>query len=300
MSSGKPSRRLTNPARRAALAAFTLIEVLAVVAIIALLLAVLLPSLKRARDQARTVACASNLRITAQAMYFYTQSNSGYFPNSGAWAEAAHGYILRFSRGETDTTIVYGDRPVQDIEVFQCPADVIKAESAEGCASYRGEWESYVYRISYLFNPFLPFRSEPVTMGGQRVYIITPATQYEAGTYYDACENRYKQRYRLKKTDHVKRPADIVMFTDAGDDDNCGHDPLEALRWDFDDAIDINFATDPPVLEVHHVTGNNFAYVDQHVEFKSILRRTGPHETLGVPLFPYRWVPEAQSTTFIP
>src|SRR5262245_38502445 len=61
-------------------AGFTLIEVLVVVAIIALLISVLLPSLRNAREQARAVACAANMRLCSQAIILYAQSNKDFFP----------------------------------------------------------------------------------------------------------------------------------------------------------------------------------------------------------------------------
>ena len=51
--------------------AFTLIELLVVIAIIALLMAILMPGLQKAREQARKVACQSNLGQLAKALELY-------------------------------------------------------------------------------------------------------------------------------------------------------------------------------------------------------------------------------------
>jgi len=59
---------------------FTLVELLVVISIIALLISILLPSLQSARESARSVACASNLRQLGQGNHMYADDWDGYFP----------------------------------------------------------------------------------------------------------------------------------------------------------------------------------------------------------------------------
>lgn len=59
-------------------AGFTLIELLVVISIIALLIAILLPSLEKARNAARTMGCLANKRQISLAIGMYQTTSNGY------------------------------------------------------------------------------------------------------------------------------------------------------------------------------------------------------------------------------
>lgn len=69
---------------------FTLIELLVVIAIIALLMGILMPSLTRAREQARRESCQSRVRQHVLALNIYAQDNDTKLPlpeTTGYWLQ---------------------------------------------------------------------------------------------------------------------------------------------------------------------------------------------------------------------
>jgi prepilin-type N-terminal cleavage/methylation domain-containing protein/prepilin-type processing-associated H-X9-DG protein len=70
------ARNVSSHSRSPKTRGFTLIELLVVVAIIALLIAILLPSLGRAKDQAKMTTCRANLHSIGQLLFMYSNSFS--------------------------------------------------------------------------------------------------------------------------------------------------------------------------------------------------------------------------------
>ena len=60
--------------------AFTLVELLVVIGIIAILIAILLPTLQKARDQSLRTKCAAHMRNVGQSIYIYANDNKGKLP----------------------------------------------------------------------------------------------------------------------------------------------------------------------------------------------------------------------------
>jgi prepilin-type N-terminal cleavage/methylation domain-containing protein/prepilin-type processing-associated H-X9-DG protein len=95
---------------------FTLIEILVVVAIIALLVAILLPSLRNAREVAKATVCGTRLEQVFKATLMYTHANDDRLPYYGFFAGRPDDYSEWWV---TQIARYVGNR----YEIYLCPTD---------------------------------------------------------------------------------------------------------------------------------------------------------------------------------
>jgi len=224
--------------RRHRQAAFTLVELLVVIGIIALLIAILMPSLSRARQQSQRIQCMSNMRQLGMATMQYTTENKGWFPRAAGGGSAFDDWIYWESarattRDEGRLVKYLGTRFVE--AHYICPSDNLNGH--------------LTYPYSYTMNEF---------MGGV------------------VAANNGDLHGRIKVT-QVKRSAEKIMFIDESSqtiDDGCwapqhySSDGHNLISNRHDKAAEKS--TDP------NAGNGNALFADGHVEFtdrfKSLLQ----------------------------
>ena len=121
---------------------FTLIELLVVIAIIAILAGMLLPSLSKAKEQAKRTACRNNLKQFGVAYGLYGMDHDDYLPDFSSPEtdpknEAICAWLMRndmwVGLGKLYSGVAYGDTYknaprgyITSREVFACPSDPYK------------------------------------------------------------------------------------------------------------------------------------------------------------------------------
>ena len=87
--------------------AFTLIELLVVIAVIAVLLAIMVPSLRKAKGHARRVACENNLHQALLVGHMYAGDYDGFLPEGNIVDKSAPGYNAEWDSADLLTLINY-------------------------------------------------------------------------------------------------------------------------------------------------------------------------------------------------
>jgi prepilin-type N-terminal cleavage/methylation domain-containing protein/prepilin-type processing-associated H-X9-DG protein len=149
---------------------FTLIELLVVIAVMSLLMAVLVPAMDRARLQAKSLMCLSNLRQMCIAAQAYAASNDEHYPIS-YYREMTGSSFTSYCWDFTTTQMWTNGAPTSKVEsgilwgansmeqIYQCP--VFKGQDNWLADPYTG----YNYNTSYIgYNGTLrPVQSAKIT-----------------------------------------------------------------------------------------------------------------------------------------
>jgi prepilin-type N-terminal cleavage/methylation domain-containing protein len=102
---------LTMPRR-----AFSIIELLVVIGIIAILLGLLLPTLSKARQHSRSLACKARLQNIGSAFQMYLNENDGWYPPAP--------YSPTFNPDGLPLVSDFLERYVsENRQIWSCPAD---------------------------------------------------------------------------------------------------------------------------------------------------------------------------------
>ncbi|MCS7033093.1 MAG: hypothetical protein NZ561_03755, partial [Phycisphaerae bacterium] len=190
-------------------------ELLVVIGIIAILIAILLPALSRARDQANTVNCMSNLRQLHNAFSMYSATFNGYvLPAQASSSQMPGGSGTEYWWLGTQTLgRVLGIKGNDNQAILDRIAQLLNCPALN-----RTRPVGWAFSFDYTYNSNLgDIRGQiPVWPNG------TPNTDYD----------RYAPAHAFKKTTQV--PGNVLVVTDAGEptlQNDERFDVLSELTW---------------------------------------------------------------------
>jgi prepilin-type N-terminal cleavage/methylation domain-containing protein/prepilin-type processing-associated H-X9-DG protein len=219
---GGPRFRLRSPI------GFTLIELLVVVAIIALLIAILLPSLTRAREQAKRTVCLSNLREIGLAVQMYGHEHRDAIPSMAC---------DRYDAPEENYWLHVLQRSIKQDLIARCPNDDTELPFMDWENLPEPEQRDEFRWSSFALNVCL------VRLPG-----VDPATVYPQ---------------RIDRLDKIPHPESVIYLAEmqsGGEDHEWDYaDHFHSERWDSpEDPIHDGLAWN------RHLETSNYLFCDSH------------------------------------
>jgi len=126
---------------------FSLVELIVVIGIIALLTAILMPTLRAARESAQRVRCAAQLQQIGEALMHYANDNKGWLPAWSGWHTWPAG-LPDDTDGPAWTMELMPYIGDPDSRVYQCPSFPIPVRSYFLCALWASLNDQHATRLS--------------------------------------------------------------------------------------------------------------------------------------------------------
>lgn len=258
--------------------AFTLVELLVVIAVIALLLAILIPALRKAQEQAMRAVCGGNIGQHQLGLIVYADEHDGRLPvqQGGYWIWDVSYYLsVEMLKNMGIDTSQYDLQPDEDVPtqaVFYCPANQQQKRFRDVYWHYglnydetKGYWvinnRGGMYRVTgYLFLWWGPWSRNPGEPGAIEIYTGETEKSY------------------LRRLD-VKQPADAELVLDVVMSDR------RPSAWPRDEYPDGNFAqilcggmpgagspdSTSHLVNERKAAGGNIGFADGHIEWRAFV-----------------------------
>ncbi len=224
--------------RAAGRGGFTLIEILVVVAIIALLIAILIPSLAKARWQTKRIACSAHIHDLGTAFMMYAHGHKGDY------------YPITANSGLDTYWSLYRARMLPDPKILICPAT------------------KNVIRPQTLSNPTTTVNSsengKPIPMGTSDIDRVARGAEDNSGGHsyeYNGCYDGGTgglANYH-KRASHFKQPHRMMLVHDGDDEVNGAAGCIDSHFGNGNNC--------PQPWDNHGETGMNMLFGDGHSEW---------------------------------
>lgn len=219
---------------------FTLVELLVVISVIALLIALLLPTLARARESARAIQCGSNLRQTFPGFLGYAEDHNRWWAvAAGNWDNPTFARVVMRQlglpyvgeqSGHTDFDAPLYSRVLRaeerDNSIMKCPT--------EAGMGFENAWGG-INATSYRYN------------SGRRIYY-----GLGLGDRYTERNDIWRERLGRIRTSWIGNPANTFVIAD-------GIYQHGQFEYNFDNLSTIDR------MGTYHRGGANFLWADGHV-----------------------------------